>query len=374
MRRPLGFFLLSGIAAMLATLVVYSALKQREIAIQRATAQTVNIVVAAHALPLGTKIDAHAVKTVRWSRDSVPPGSYTDPAALSGAYVKDSFVENEPVVASKLFMGQKSAGVMPLLIPPGMRAMSVPVDKVSDVAGFVQPRTRVDVVVAMSNPGATGEKPFSKTVLENVEVLAVNQEIQGDPAKPQVVEVVTLLVTPQDAERLALASRQGGNLRLAIRSYDDSKLVLTKGTDLEDLRRVYSPAAPPVLHSQSIAHHRVAATHRPTVGVEIYRDGKTAESVSFIEASGEPVMPRARKAHRVPAVLSSEATDTERPEGSDSTRATADSGPTASSSLVGSAPALRAVQNRGAAAAPASSNRSAPTSGFVATPKTIEIP
>jgi pilus assembly protein CpaB len=373
MRRPLGFFLLSGIAAMLAALVVYSALKQREIAIQRATAQSLDIVVAAHALPLGTKIDASAVKVVRWSRDAVPPGSYTDPAAITGAYVKDSFVENEPLVASKLFMGQKSAGVMPLLIPPGMRAMSVPVDKVSDVAGFVQPRTRVDVLVAMANSGATGDKPFSKTVLENVEVLAVNQEIQGDPAKAQVVEVVTLLVTPQEAERLALASRQGGNLRLAIRSYDDSKVVLTEGADLEDLRRVYSPAAPPVLESQNVAHHPVAAPRRPTVGVEIYRDGKTSESVSFIEASGEPVPTRARGARRAPATVSSESRETGRPDRAAATHAIATRAPSESSSLVGGAPMLDAVAGRAASAAD-SSDASSPTAGFVATPKTIDIP
>ncbi len=374
MRRPLGFFMLSGIAAMLAALVVYSALKQREIAIQRATAQTVDIVVAARALPLGTKVDARAVKVVRWSRDSVPPGSYTDPAAITGAYVKDSFVENEPLVASKLFMGQKSAGVMPLLIPAGMRAMSVPVDKVSDVAGFVQPRTRVDVLVAMSNSGASGEKPFSKTVLENVEVLAVNQEIQGDPAKAQVVEVVTLLVTPEEAERLALASRQGGNLRLAIRSYDDSKVVLTRGADLEDLRHVYSPAAPPVLESQNIAHHRVAAAPRPTVGVEIYRDGKTSESVSFIEASGQPVAARAHKARRGPITVSSEARDTERPRRAAATHAIADRASSESSSLVGAAPMLGAAEDRGAVGAPVSSDSSSATAGSVATPKTLDIP
>jgi hypothetical protein len=205
-------------------------------------------------------------------------------------------------------------------------------------------------------------------------VLAVNQEIQGDPAKAQVVEVVTLLVTPEEAERLALASRQGGNLRLAIRSYDDSKVVLTRGADLEDLRRVYSPAAPPVLESQNVAHHSVAAAHRPTVGVEIYRDGKTSESVSFIEASGEPVAARAHKARRVPTTVSSEARDTARSRRTAATGAVADRESSESSSLIGSAPMLGAAKARGAVAAPVSGDSSSATASTVATPKTIDIP
>ena len=298
MRRPFSFFLLAGVAAMLAALVVYSALKQREAAVQRATAQTTQIVVAANTLPLGSKIEPASVKLTRWSRDSIPPGSYTDPQAVVGTYVRSSFVENEPIVSSKLFTGAKTAGVMPLLIPAGMRAMSVPVDEVSDVAGFVQPHTRVDVVVSLTNMGGNSEKPFSKTVLENVEVLAVAQEIEGDKDKPQVVKVVTLLVNPEEAERLALASREGGSLRLAIRNYEDSKIVLTRGTDIEGLMRAFSAApALPSLRSQSIGARPVEAPRVPTVDVQILRNGKTSESISFIANS--PVhasLPHRRKA------------------------------------------------------------------------------
>ncbi len=368
MRRPIGFFLLSGIGAMLAALVVYSALKQREAAIQRATAQSVNVVVAARALPLGAKLDPASVKLVRWSRDSVPPGSYSDPAALYGAFVKDSFVENEPVVATKLFMGEKSSGAMPLLIPAGMRAMSVPVDKVSDVAGFVQPRTRVDVVVAMTNSGAGNEKPFSKTVLENVEVLAVNQEIQGDPAKPEVVEVVTLMVTPEDAERLALASREGGNLRLAIRSYDDGKVVLTKGTNIQDLLRVYSPAAPPLIQSQNVTGHTLAKIRPPELGVQIYRNGKTRESVSFVEASSGPIPVQSSHAKSAAPEARNSASTARRLRNRAIVEATT---PPAAASDVDSTATLDAVVGKPAAAPP----MDAPFgSGAGLTPKTIDIP
>src|SRR6266850_5073852 len=169
MRRPMVFVLLAGLAAMLASVMVYSALKRREADVQRAMAHNVQVVVASMDLPLGSRIELGEVKMARWSADSIPEGSYTDPKQVVGSYVKNSLVANEPIVQGKLFTGDKTAGVMPLLIPFGMRAVSVPVDEVSDIAGFVLPHTHVDILVAISQ-GST-EKPFSKVVLQNIEVV-----------------------------------------------------------------------------------------------------------------------------------------------------------------------------------------------------------
>src|SRR5258707_13964549 len=149
-RRPMVFVLLAGLAAMLASVLVYSALKRREAETQNAMSHNVQVVVAAMDLPLGTKIELGEVKLARWSADSLPDGAYTDPRQVIGSYVKNSLVANEPIVQAKLFTGDKTAGVMPLLIPFGMRAVSVPVDEVSDIAGFVLPHTRVDVLVAIN--------------------------------------------------------------------------------------------------------------------------------------------------------------------------------------------------------------------------------
>src|SRR5579863_7879648 len=139
MKRPIVFVILAAMGAMLAAIVVFSAIRKRESEVQRAMAHTVEVVVAANDIAVGTKIDASAVKLVRWARDSVPQGAFTDPQAITGAFAKSEFVAGEPMVASQLFMGQMTSGVMPLLIPAGMRAMSVPVDEVSDIAGFVAP-------------------------------------------------------------------------------------------------------------------------------------------------------------------------------------------------------------------------------------------
>src|SRR5580704_8333456 len=197
MRRPIIFVLLAGVAALVAALVVYSALKKREAEVQQAMVKNVEIVVANHDLSIGTKLDAGSVKLVRWSREAVPPGAYTDPGSVMNQYTKTSFVQNEPIVADRLFAGDKNAGVLPLLIPSGMRAVSVPVDEVSDIAGFVLPHARVDLVVSVANAQGSNNQQFSKIVLQNVEVLAVAQEIENAGAdKPEVVRVVTLLVTP----------------------------------------------------------------------------------------------------------------------------------------------------------------------------------
>ncbi|HZO81675.1 MAG TPA: Flp pilus assembly protein CpaB [Candidatus Binataceae bacterium] len=281
MRRSLLFMMLAGVAALVAALVVYSALKRREREVQEAMAQSVNVVVAAHDLHIGTKLDPAAVKLTRWSRDSVPPGAFTDVSAVIGKFTKTPFVENEPIVGNRLFTGVKTAGVMPLLIPPGMRAMSVPVDEVSDIAGFVLPGAHVDVLVALQDP-ATNNQPFSKIVLQNVETLAVAQEIEQGKDEPKVVKVVTLLVTPEEAERLALASREG-NLRLALRNYEDTKVVMTNGANVPALLR--GTNAPPLIAQQAPAVSRVAAPRhaRPkAVKIEILRDGNKSESISFV--------------------------------------------------------------------------------------------
>jgi pilus assembly protein CpaB len=283
MRRPIVFVILAGMGALLAAIVVFSAIKKRESEVQRAMAGTVQIVVAASDVPVGTKIEPDAVKLSRWSRDSIPQGAFTDPQAVAGAFAKSDFLANEPIVANKLFIGEKSMGVMPLLIPAGMRAMSVPVDEVSDIAGFVTPHSRVDVLVAVAGTGP-GEVSFSRIVLQNIEVLAVAQEIEHEKDEPQVVKVVTLLVTPADAEKLTLASREG-LLRLAMRNYSDSKIVATSGIGMTDLLHSGGSASAllPLMHVQPEPGIGPRSAHLVTpLRVEVMRDGKSEEAISFI--------------------------------------------------------------------------------------------
>src|ERR1700676_696051 len=278
MRRPIIFILLAGLGAVLAAIVVFSALRNRESEVQRAMAHTVEVVVAARDIPLGEKLQPDAVKLVRWARDGVPQGAFTDPQAVAGSFAKSQFFANEPVVASKLFMGQMTSGVMPLLIPAGMRAMSMPVDEGSDIAGFLAPPPRVDILVAVAGTGP-GEPSFSRIVLQNIEVLAVAQEIEHVKDQPEVVKVVTLLVTPTDAEKLTLASREG-LLRLAMRNYSDAKIVATRGIGLPDLLHEGGAlgATLPVMQIQPAPGLTARPAHGPTgFRIEVMRDGKSSE-------------------------------------------------------------------------------------------------
>ncbi|HJU28150.1 MAG TPA: SAF domain-containing protein, partial [Candidatus Binataceae bacterium] len=101
MRRPIVFVLLAGFAALIAAVVVYSALKRREAEVEQAMVKSVQIVVAAHDLQIGSKLDPGAVKMARWSREDMPPGAFTDASAVMNQYVKTNFIEGEPIVGQR---------------------------------------------------------------------------------------------------------------------------------------------------------------------------------------------------------------------------------------------------------------------------------
>jgi pilus assembly protein CpaB len=296
MRRPIVFVLLAGFAALAVAVLVYSALRKREIAEQLAMVKSEDIVVAAHDLPVGAKIDASAIKLVRWSRDSLPLGAFTDPAAPLNHFTRTDFVQNEPLVADRLFDGDKNPGVLPLLIPKGLRAMSVAVDEVSDIAGFVMPHARVDVLVSMAGGGAAGAQPLSKIVLQNVEVLAAAQQVEtSDSDKPEIARVVTLLVTPNDAELLALASHEGA-LHLAMRNYTDQRIVATSGIDMTQMLRPDEGTIAPPRHS---------AVVQKQVEIQIMPNGKSVESVDFVHgesSAASPMLPPPAAASAAPTL------------------------------------------------------------------------
>ncbi len=229
MNRSIVFFLLAGLAATLAALVVYTSLKKKDEEVRRVLAETVPIVVAAHDIAVGARIDAGALRLERWPRNSLPPAAIVDLSSVIGSVARGEFVENEPIVTARLVPGGKTSGILPLMIPNNMRAMSVAVDEVADMSGFVLPDTRVDVLVSLA--GNDKEPGRSKIILENIQVLAVAQTLERKD-NPQPERVVTLLVTPEEAERLAVAGTQG-KLHLALRGYGDDAVVPTAGSDVQ---------------------------------------------------------------------------------------------------------------------------------------------
>src|SRR5260370_14872547 len=181
-----------------------------------------HIVVAAIPLQLGTRVDANNLRLIPWPSDEPVSGMFTRIEDCANRALITPVAENEPILESKLASTQSGAG-LPATIPEGMRALSVAVNDVVGVAGFVTPGTMVDVLVTGAVVGGGGGGNITRTILENVRVLAAGQKIEQDrDAKPQTVPVITLLVTPEDTSTLTMASNQG-KIQLALRNTIDTK-------------------------------------------------------------------------------------------------------------------------------------------------------
>jgi pilus assembly protein CpaB len=186
------------------------------------------VVVAATDLDLGAELRAQDLRVVQWPASAMPAGAFSNSNELHGRGLIMPMIENEPFLPMKLAPKEAGAGLPPV-IPAGMRAVSVRVNEVIGVAGYVLPGTRVDVV-ATANPTDRKEDITSKVVLTDVQVLAAGTKMEqnGDKGKPMAVSVVTLLVNPDEAERLTLASTEG-KIQLALRNPLDKASPATTG-------------------------------------------------------------------------------------------------------------------------------------------------
>jgi len=192
------------------------------------SAPGVDVVIAAGDIQVGAKIEDKDVKVVRFPSGDLPPSCFHLKSSVVGRGVVLPIAKGEFVLPLKL-AGENAGYGLPSLIPPGMRAVSVRVNEVVSVAGFVLPGTRVDVLLT-GNPSGASEQQTT-TVLENVAVIATGQRLERNAAgDPQSTPVITLLVSPDDAQKLTLASTQG-RIQLALRNPLD-----TKQQDLASMR------------------------------------------------------------------------------------------------------------------------------------------
>ena len=179
-----------------------------------------NMVVAARSLPVGTILSDQHVKTIEWTGGALPLGYVGNPQDVVGRGLISDLQENEPLLESKL-APKGAGGGLPIIISEGKRALTMRVNEVSGVAGFVTPNTRVDVLLTMENQN-TGGEPATRIIMQDMRVLAAGQSIQPDKeGKPRSVPVVTFLVSPEQAETLALAAQQG-SIQLALRNQLDT--------------------------------------------------------------------------------------------------------------------------------------------------------
>ena len=199
----------------------------QNIPVKTVTVPTKRVVVANADLSLGSELRRDDLKTIEWPASTVPEGAFEDANALLGRGLISSVVRHEPILPGKLASKEAGSGLPPI-IPTGKRAMSVRVNEVIGVAGYVLPGTRVDVIATQASN--RGEDMTSKVVLSNVQVLTAGTRVEHDTKenKPMQVTVVTLVVTPEESEKLTLASTEG-KIQLALRNPLDLESPETPG-------------------------------------------------------------------------------------------------------------------------------------------------
>lgn len=219
-KRTLLFLALALISGTVAGFSALRYMRARPATPTRAEAVSgTQVAVAARDLPLGTVVGPNDVAMVRWPDGAVPLGYARTVPDVVGRGVITPVSKNEPFLDMKL-ADKAAGGGLPIVIPEGKRAVSVRVDEVIGVAGFVLPSTRVDVLLTIA---PEGQQMITQVVLQNVQVLAAGQAIQRDEqGKPMTVTVITLLVDPLQGEKLVLASTQG-RIQLALRNTLDMK-------------------------------------------------------------------------------------------------------------------------------------------------------
>jgi pilus assembly protein CpaB len=228
------------------------------------SARKATVVLASRDLPVGHRVVAEDVRSVEWPADLVPAGYHTQTADVVGRGLITAVRTNEPLLASKLAEPGSGAG-LPIVIPEGLRAMSIPVDQVVGVAGFATVGTRVDVLLTIQPPGQS--ETVTQIILQNLTVLSTGQVYQRDErGEPITVNVVTLMVSPEQAERLSLATSQG-RIQLALRNMLDIEDATTAGIRTSGLLngapRRTTPAARPA----------TAAQRQAPGSVEMYKGG-----------------------------------------------------------------------------------------------------
>jgi len=252
----------------------------------RTDLQTALVVVAASNMDVGTALRAEDLRAIEWPAKSVPEGAFHKREELIGRGLIQPVVAFEPILPGKLASPEAGAGLPPV-IPEGMRALSVRVNDVIGVAGYVLPGTRVDVLVTV-NPSDKREEMTSKLILPNVQVLTAGTRIERDVEKdkPVSVSVVTLLVDPEQAERLTLASTEG-KIQLALRNPLDKTAPETLGVKPAVLLAgAAAPARPAAPVRRAPGAVRAVTAPAPSVPapaaqpvVEIIRGDKRAQEV-----------------------------------------------------------------------------------------------
>ncbi|UCF19997.1 MAG: Flp pilus assembly protein CpaB [Gemmatimonadota bacterium] len=222
-----GVFLSALIIGAVATFSVYKlVVEQRMISVGPETT-TVPVVVAVGDIAEGMVLHANLLRMKQYDPDALPEGTFASIDSLAERVTQIPIFTGEPILEGKLAPIGTAAG-LEIKIAPGKRAMAIPVNDHVGIAGFVQPNSRVDVLVTFRNKTGRNDQQ-AKVFLQNMRVLSVGQHLyRGDDGKPITANTVTLEVSPEDAELLAVAMNEGV-LSLALRGFADEDSVRTTG-------------------------------------------------------------------------------------------------------------------------------------------------
>jgi pilus assembly protein CpaB len=287
--RPRAVIIVGVLAVVIAAFAAYSLfiyLKGQEKKLEGAVASE-KIVVAAGQIDIGKPIIITQLKTADWPKANIPQGAFLSTEQVVNRVSLQTFVPNEPIIESRLIPKEGPISVLTYKIPEGHRAMTVAVDQVSGVAGFINPGNMVDIVLTIAPVGAA--QSISKIVLQNVPVLAIAQAVENREGKAIVVPTVTMDVTPEDAEKLAIASTQG-RLQLVLRRFEDKSIVKTMGATVT---KVISGATvreePKAGKKARVIEAREEKVKRPAeefTSVEVWRGSKKAVETFKVKESG----------------------------------------------------------------------------------------
>jgi len=281
-------FIMIGAAIVVALITYY--LIQKNYLIQKkgevkeqVAIETQPVAVAVLDLPWGTELKKEMIKMVPYLKGSLPVGCFSDPTPLAGRIIIYPIKANEPIFESRLAPIDDTSGVVAAMIDPKKRAMAVHVDKVIGVSGFVHPGNRVDVLLTVANHGRDST-PITKIVLQNIPVLAagIQMERRSQSEKPVPVDVITLELTPEEAEKVAHATTQG-RIHLALRNYRDTEEVSTRGATVPILLAGQSTQSRPIV--RRVSAQRSAPVVKPSVNftIEVLRGSERTTKTFKVE-------------------------------------------------------------------------------------------
>ncbi len=242
---------------------------------------TETVVVAAVNMEVGEIVTSKHVKLSSWPKADVPAGAFRSLPEVEGWVARASIVTGEALLKAKLLDPELAGrgGLLPMLVPEGLRGVTIKVGRALQESGFVHPNSHVDVVVSIAKGGTSGDR-IAKVVLQNVLVLAAGQTVEMLNNRPVRVTTVTLALTPEQVERLALAQTEG-RLMLATRNLHDDQVIRTDGITRRSLlghepskaaKKARVPLPPPKFTSH---------------GVSVLRGGRETD-YKFVRGKNEP--------------------------------------------------------------------------------------